>query len=131
MRKLIIVVLISIGSMSGETQTLSKIQTAGFVANACKVSTKLSNADDAAASAFCTGVVSGWRTVIDELPVLTPNRESQLSIDSTAETGQLLRVFTAYVSNHPEVENKEAFLVFCFALKSGGLMTEVKVSGRK
>ncbi len=130
MRKLTVAVLISLSSVSGQTHPLLKVQTAGFVADACKVSPKSSTADDAAASAFCTGLFAGWRSVIDELPVLTPNCESRLSIDSTAEVGQLLRVFVAYVSNHPEVENKEAFLVFCVALKSTGLMTETKVSDK-
>ena len=127
MKNLLIAVLLLAGMASGHAASLLKVQTAGFLADACKRAAS-SMADGAVADGFCVGTFGAWRTVIDELPVLTPNRSNQISIDSTAENGQLERVFIAYVSSHPEVENRESFLVFCWALKSVGLMKETKVN---
>lgn len=79
---------------------------------------------------LCEGTIDGWRNVIDELPVLTPDRRSQIHIDASATNGQLIRVFVAYVKAHPEVENKNALLVFTRALRNTGLLTEMGQSAK-
>jgi hypothetical protein len=73
---------------------------------------------------LCIGMFSGWRDVIDALPVFTSDRHSQIHIVQSATNGQLMRVYVAYVKAHPEVENKDEFVVFVWALKDAGLLTE-------
>lgn len=94
MKKLLIVVLLLVGMASGQASFLLKVETAGFLADACKRAVS-PTAVGAIADGFCVGTVGAWRAVIDELPVLTPNRSARISIDSTAENGQLERVFVA------------------------------------
>jgi hypothetical protein len=77
---------------------------------------------------YCTGLFSGWRDVIDRLPVLTPNRNSRIQIEQTATNGQLIRVFVAYIKAHPEAENKDAFIVFSLATREAGLMKIAEIT---
>jgi len=69
--------------------------------------------------------------VVDELLVLVPDATAQIHIEPTATNGELERVFVKYVADNPETEHKDAFLVFSFALRSTGLMTETKRVGAK
>jgi Rap1a immunity proteins len=97
--------------------------TAGKVAAVCETSAAtIGNLKEAGANeGYCTGLFVGWREVIDELPVFTLDRKSQIHISETATIAQLIRVFVNYVKKHPEVENKNAFVIFLRALKGAGL----------
>ena len=108
-----------------QAPTVAQIFSAGELASECEHSAatigdlKTVDANDGS----CSGRIMGWRNVIDELPVFTPDRRSQIHIEATATNGQLIRVFVAYVKAHPEVENKEALLIFSSALRDAGLLT--------
>jgi hypothetical protein len=108
------VVLAALASVSAQP-----LQSAGELAEFCRSS-------DTALQAFCVGRIEGYRSVVDELPVLIPDATARIHIEPTATNGELERVFVKYVADHPETEHKGAFLVFSFALRSTGLMTETK-----
>jgi hypothetical protein len=72
---------------------------------------------------LCVCWIMGIRTVIDELPVLVPDRSAQIHIEQKATNGELSRVFVKYVDEHPEDEHRDAFLVFCWALRDAKLMS--------
>lgn len=111
-------------SQAAQTAMNSAGQLAGLCEHSAATIGELKSAD--VNDGLCGGKIDGWRNVIDELPVLTPDRHFQMHIDASATNGQLTRVFVAYVKAHPEVENKDALLVFTWALKNAGLLAVVK-----
>ena len=95
-----------------EPQKPLESETAGFLAQACKAPPT-----DNSSHGFCVGTIGGFRDVIDSLPVLTPDGTKRIRIEQTATDGQLQRVFVAYMTAHPEVENQTVVYSFCLGIK--------------
>jgi hypothetical protein len=97
--------------------------TAGKLAAICEHSAStlgdLKSADSS--DGFCTGIIVGYRNVIDYFPVLSKDRHSELRINHSASNSQLIRVFYKFVKAHPKLENENALLAFILALRDAGL----------
>jgi hypothetical protein len=138
MKTIVLGVLILIAAPAfAQSEQLLKGDSAEEIAQRCKAVNAAddlrSDFDRAAQMAdrlACLNRVQGWRDVIDSYPVLIAGKTTetvQIHIDLTATTGQLIRVFAAYVTAHPAVENRRGILVFIAALEDAGLTKEEPV----
>ena len=97
--------------------------TAGKLAAICEHSAStlgdLKSADSS--DGFCTGIIVGYRNVIDYFPVLSKDHRSELRINHSASNSQLIRVFYKFVKAHAKLENENALLVFILALRDARL----------
>jgi len=122
---MIIALELAIYAVAASAQT-----TAGQVATFCKQQGTtvgdIARAD--VNDGLCTGMIAGWRGVIDAYAVRTPDGKAEMLIDPAVRNGQLIKIFYNYVVAHPEYENKRDLIVFMWALKSANVLTERPIS---
>jgi len=133
MKRIVIGITLSLACcvpIKAQTERVDRVEQAGYLAEHCQSA----EAAEDWRLADCVGRIHGMRNVIDRYHVLlsdstrrATNKVVEISIDKTARSGQLIRVFTAYVKMHPELENKYAVDVFLYALIEAKLLEQVPI----